>query len=75
LSGLSAGHGKFFCTKSISVLRSSPVMVNVDAPGSLLGLNCTLVITPSMSTCGVTLKVTMRTTRLKGSSSGFCSSE
>ena len=51
-------------TRSIIRLKSSPVMVSVDWPGSLLGASSWRVIIPSMSTFGNPLTVTMMMTRV-----------
>jgi hypothetical protein len=50
--------------RSISALRSSPVMVRVDCPGSLLGASSWRVTTPSISTCGRPPTVTITITRV-----------
>ena len=49
-------------TTSMSTLRSSPVIVNVDCPGSLLGVSSWRVTIPSMITCGKPPRVTARIT-------------
>ena len=45
-------------------LKSSPVMVSVDLPTSLLGEISWRVTTPSISTFGMPLTVTMMMTRV-----------
>jgi hypothetical protein len=51
-------------TRFMSTLRSSPVMVSVDLPGSLLGASSWRVTIPSMSTLGRPLTVAMMMTRV-----------
>ena len=51
-------------TRFISTLRSSPVIVKVDLPGSLLGEISWRVTIPSMSTFGMPFTVAMTITRV-----------
>jgi hypothetical protein len=51
-------------TTSISTLRSEPVIVSVDCPGSLLGVSSCWVTMPSMMTLGKPPIVTIRITRV-----------
>ena len=53
--------------KSINAERSKPVIVNVDLPGSLLGVTSCLVMIPSINTSELPLTVTLITTRVRGS--------
>jgi hypothetical protein len=51
-------------TRSIIRLKSSPVMVRVDLPTSLLGVSSWRVTTPSISTLAMPFRVTMMITRV-----------
>src|SRR4030088_2574748 len=57
-----AGYGIFICITSINTLKSSPVTVSVDWPGSLLGVNSWRVTIPSISTLGIPFIVAIITT-------------
>ena len=55
---------KGISTRSMSTLRSSPVIVSVEAPGSLLGVSSWRVTMPSMITVGIPPIVTVMITRV-----------
>ena len=62
--GMQGNRMKGISTKSIIRLRSSPVIVSVDLPTSLLGPSSWRVTTPSISTLGMPFKVTRMMTRV-----------
>src|ERR1700733_5798175 len=59
-----AGEGVILSTISMARLRSSPVIVRVDLPGSLDGVSSWVVTSPSMRTLGMPLRVAIIITRV-----------